>query len=649
MFIGVLMNYFYPIFGITKPISEIPLIVTITAAVSLLGAIYYFRDKDFEASPHDIKCITSPSILLFLLVPFISVFGVILLDYYGSNVLLIILLIFLCTIPLLVAFNVFRKELYPFILWMVSISLVLYNALPTKFMRSTDNLNEYFLINLVIQNGIWDSTIVIHNINSMPGIVLLPAIFTILLKIDLISFYKVIAPILASLVPLGLYEIYRHKWDENAAFLSSFFYLSLFSFFGWASVTMKMIPSLIFFVLLIILIVYGHNLTLRIKNLFLIVFAFSLAVSHYGTSYLFALSLIIAICTSLLFRKYIERKTFFSYNFVALFCVALLSWNIYTTAGCPFFSVTRIFAHAIRSIYTEFIFPERSYGTALLFGETVLSLQILKYLYLISGFLIAVGLLNTSYIELRNKTLCAYTTLSVPYFLFLLSPYIFAVGQYEVRIWSIAIILLAPFLSIGTAKITNLLGRKAFNKNVVNNKKIVSLFLLVFLMFNSGFAQEVFLKENCGPISYISKERIQKEGNIYERARFYEMYIEEQDVTSAAWLANKRSDKIKTLYSDAYDTELRFYFPGEALQEIRTPFLNSYPDLRNVCQIQEDKQVNNSYIHLRYFNIIYGAIAEHRRSTKSTLPHLYNITEFSFLFDNSNKIYSNGGSEIYYR
>lgn len=51
---------------------------------------------------------------------------------------------------------------------------------------------------------------------------------------------------------------------------------------------------------------------------------------------------------------------------------------------------------------------------------------------------------------------------------------------------------------------------------------------------------------------------------------------------------------------------------------------------------------NNEFIYLRYMNVILGKI-------ETYLPNYYtfNTTELSSIFDNQNKIYSNGPCEIY--
>lgn len=48
MFTGFLMNMTCPLIGISKPISSMPLIITISAVVLMLFVLSYIRDKEFS-------------------------------------------------------------------------------------------------------------------------------------------------------------------------------------------------------------------------------------------------------------------------------------------------------------------------------------------------------------------------------------------------------------------------------------------------------------------------------------------------------------------------------------------------------------------------------------------------------------------------
>ena len=657
IFVGVLINYLYPFLGISKPISENPLILTFCSITLLLSILSYYSSSYSTSNEYFSIMVNTKDIihlLLLFLLPLLSILGVVLLDNYNDNILLLTLFVIISIMPILVVLNIFSKSLYPFIIWTSALSLVLYVALPTRYMRATDNLFEYFVIKLILKNGTWNPDLIIHNINSMPGIVLLPAIFINMLKINIILFYKIIAPLLASFIPLVLYKTFRKKWNEDIAFFSSFFYLTLFPFWGWGSITMKMIPSALFFVLIMLTIVKSSNtnLSYNIKTYLLIIFTVSLIVSHYGTSYLFVTSLIIATCILRLLKQYSNnnrRSLVISIRFTIFSVTVILSWYVFTTKMVTLSSLTYIIFNTINSIFKGLILSSNGYGAKLLFEHVPLPLEALKYLYMVSGFFISIGLFYEIHRNLAYKTLDEYDAISIPFIVFLIAPYIAPVNQYEVRIWYLSSLLLAPFLPIGIVRIVNYLKKIISLKIKTHNKNIViAIFLFIFFLFNTGVIQEVVFKENYGPINYIGKSRILNNGNIAENARFYELCIQEEDVISASWLSIKRSSKVQYIYTDAYPWGIYFYFPGPPLQKEKTNFTSQYPEIQllKINMLTSER----AYIYLRYFNLIKKTIiGESRRTANNIYGEMYNITVlYPLLLGLSDKIYTNEGSEIYY-
>ena len=93
MFTGLFLNTVYPLFGISDPISILPLIITISVLVLALCAISYVRDKDFSAPSFiDIGAILSPPALFLCLVPFLSIFATYLINFHHTNILLMFLI-----------------------------------------------------------------------------------------------------------------------------------------------------------------------------------------------------------------------------------------------------------------------------------------------------------------------------------------------------------------------------------------------------------------------------------------------------------------------------------------------------------------------------------------------------------------------------
>lgn len=650
MFTGSFINFFYPIIGTSKPISEIPLTITITAIVLLLCFICYLRDKDYSTSSSiNTEQIVSPVVLSLLLLPFLAVVGAYLLNFYDNNILLLFLIAIISIMPILVAFNKIPKEAYPLVILISPFILLSYNTLVGNYIRTTDAVYEFYFVKLVIKNGFWNQTIP-SNLNAMLGVVMLPTIFSKILNISLTWVYKIIAPLLSVFIPLGLYQAYQKRWSKEISFFAAFLFFSMFTFFTWGAVTMKMLFAGIFLMLLVLLLTDKEIEPLN-RAFLSIIFSFCLITSHYGTAYIFMVCLFVAFVILSLFKimgKSAERNLI-TPNFVTIYVVLALAWYMFVTSGCTFNTIVNM-GHNILMTIQEFYLPEST--ETLLRGKWAITPQMLRILYLIVTFFMGIGLLTELY---KSKYADEFFSLAIPFFGFLFFNYIL-VGYYGGRIWYIISIFLAPYCiagmlnfyglltnlreygKIGLGKIEYPLSQSSAIKDYVNrNQKVgfatISIFLLIFLLFNSGFASEVLFKD-YGPAIYLSKERILEHGNIIEKERFYRKYITDYDVFSAKWLSKNRNSAVKRIYSDQRGGDVLY------------PYGDISPLTLAIRLTNHTKLINPSYVYLRYVNVCEGIMAYHTPSSVSfNTSELYPILKEKY----KNKIYTNGGSEIYYR
>ena len=294
MFTGLFMNTVYPFFGISEPISITPLIFTISVIVFVLCILSYVRDKDFsDPSFIDIGEVLSPPALFLCLIPFLSIFGTYFMNFYQNNILLMLLILVIVLIAVLIGFDKFiPKNLYPLAVFVIAISLLFHAALISMYIWGWDIHIELYLTNLVKMNGIWDSTMPC-TYNAMLSIVMVAPIYSNISNMEITWVFKIIYPLLFSLIPLGLYRVFQKQTNDKIAFLSCFFFMSGYIFYTEILALARQQIAELFLVLLILLMV-DKNMN-KIKRSFLfIVFGISLTVSHYGLSYIYMFCLISA-------------------------------------------------------------------------------------------------------------------------------------------------------------------------------------------------------------------------------------------------------------------------------------------------------------------------------------------------------------------
>jgi uncharacterized membrane protein len=303
MFCGMAVNFLLPLLGISQPISAVPLIVTFSIFMLILMLAAYIRDRNFQApTPINMGKLFSPAFLLLILLPILAALGGYLVNYYQNNILLLVLILAIAAIVGLAAFGKFISEkIYPFAIIMIAIALLWHITLSSSWLSGGDIHVEYYFQNLVLQSGWWNATIP-NNVNGTLSIVMLMPIYSLLLNIDPVWVFNLIHPLVFALVPLALFYIYREQIGDKRAFLSAFFFMSVFTFFAILTQAARQEIAELFFVLLILLLI-DRKLAHQPKTTLAIVFSLSLVVSHYAVGYIALTSLIGAWVLLLLMKS----------------------------------------------------------------------------------------------------------------------------------------------------------------------------------------------------------------------------------------------------------------------------------------------------------------------------------------------------------
>ena len=494
MFTVLFMNTIYPFFGISGPISIMPLIITISIVVLVLCILSYVRDNDFsDPSFIDGGGVLSPPALFLCLIPFLAVFGTYLVNFHQNNILLMLLMAIIALIAVLVAFDKFiPKRLFPLAIFVIAIALLWHKSLISMYLTGWDIHSEYYFYKLTEISSYWDWTIPNSN-NAMLSDTILPSIHSYLLNIDGAWIYKIIYPVFFSLVPLGLYYIYQKQTDDRTAFLSVFFFMSFTAFYCVMISLAKQQIAMLFFVLLI-LSMLDKKIDAPKRAALSIIFCVSMVVSHYGTTYITIFYILMAwILLSFMknatfinrfwqslrakFNRYVVKETVLQSNntiddsesiilknsktitvtFVILYSVIAVSWYMYVSSSTAFNTIVNIGGHVYYSIYTDFFNPaarEGSVMSAIGMHEPAQSLarNIKMYLFHATQLFIIVGVIRL--LIQRNKMkfereYIAMTLVSTVIILMCIILPFFSGKLHMDRIYLILLFFLSPFCILG--------------------------------------------------------------------------------------------------------------------------------------------------------------------------------------------------------
>lgn len=629
MLVGFLMNVIYPIFGIHKPLSFDYLIFTFFALVLVLSILSYIRDREFYREEFvDLSDIFSNYSLFLYLLPFLAIIGTYMVNFYTNNILLMVLMVLICIMPVLVAYNKIPEKYYPLAIFSISISLLFHTSLITNYIWGWDIYAEYHYADLVLNNAFWNP-LYDNSVNSTLSIVMLGSIFSMISNINLNFIFKIVYPVLFSFLPIGLYVLFNKYTNDQIAFFSCFFFMAIFTFFGeMLSLARQEIAEL--FLVLLILAVFSKN----IKPILFVIFGMALIASHYGLAYIYMFILsgvwiVSMIITNTRIRCFIGKfyliKTKLSnnisydlngkltLNFVFLFIVFSIFWYAFVSGHSTFEILIHTINNVIANINVDFLNPDTSQGLNILTAALNSPMrQIAKYLHMITQLFIIIGFLGLIFSKYENKFNINYIIFSFFSILICLSavllPY-FSGSFNTSRLYGISLIFIAPFAILGSRIIFSYFNMLILEKNKAykNSLQMVSIFLVVFFLFNSGFAIEF-------SADYPSSLALSKNSYVH----FFE---HDSDVASAQWLMNFNTSE--QIYAD--------YFSKYSLM--------SYGNLNNIHQIYNWTDFamlkTNSYLYIRSGDI----------NAQITKPPDYNAYSLKFTQD-MNRIYDSN-SEIY--
>lgn len=646
MFIGLFINFLLPLFGITRPISTIPMVLTLSIEISFLCLLSYIRDKDFFIQDNlKLKHINFDKILILSLIPFLAIFGTVLYNIYNNYLLLIILLIIISLLTMIIGFKKnIPGQLYPFIIWIISISILFHKSLLSQHIWGWDIQTEYYFSNLVLNNGYWDWQLY-HSYNGVISTNILAPIYSIFCKININWVFKIIYPLIFSFVPLGLYVIFEKQTNRKIAFFACFYFISVPVFYGEILQLARQIIAEIFLVLLILLIV-DKNLEKNKKSLLLVIFSTALIMSHYGLSYLYMGIFLLTGVIVLLDNKFhiinIINKIKYKFNnykesqnsstnfndriisltFILFFIVLTLGWYIYVSSSYSFISIVELGSQISSSIYTDFLNPTASQGLFLINQKMDSPLHNLnKYLYFIFQFSIVLGffyvLFINNLIKVKTKFNSEYMVIaSISLFICLLSILVpfFASALNTTRIYHIVIIVLSPFTIIGLLYVLTTIKNRLSLKQDIGFYKIISIILAVSFLLNSGV---IYTIANDDPPSLPFNDNVQ-----------YPIF-NQKEVGSMSWLIENKVnnstiyvDNYQKLLLDNYNPQLGNYFPKD-------------PNFIN----------NDSYLFFGTYNLDHNTADIPYRINAMKKKSSLNINT---IIIKKNKIFDNGGSNIFY-
>jgi uncharacterized membrane protein len=626
MLAGLLINAIGPVFGITEPLSFLPLMIILNGLILIGGVLTYLRNegsKLWEAKTFSLH----PSALLLLGLPVLSVVGAICSNAYNNNLILLGMMILISS---LFAITVISKKilpprLYPLCIFVIAISLLYHSSLISNNLIhfGSDVPGEYFAFKMVEKNAYWslvnpylgDSSV--GRTYAMLSVTILPSIYSILLNLNHVWVFKVLYPAIFSLVPLVLYKVWSRFVGSKYAFISAFFFMTYQTFYTEMLGLNKQMIGELFFVLLL-LVILNKKMKPVHKTACFLIFSLAFIVSHYALAEIFLFFVSFSLISLIIFKKPSRNITL---SIIVYFLVIMFSWYIFTSSSSVFDSFLDFGQHVYNQL-DEFFNPQ-SRGTEILRGlgleasPAVWNTISRAFAYL-TELLIFIGFVGIIMKRKRMRFEKEYFMLIIIAMAFLAALVLvpgLANTLNMTRFYHILLFFIAPLCVTGAVVIIELVFKR---KDELRISFLLLIVLVPYFLFQTGFIYEVTQSKSWSVP--LSKYRM-------SQVRLYTEFgdIDACSIFGAQWV----SKNVVIGYTQIYADDLSRRNELRAYGEVYTGYVEVLSNVTNVAA--------GGIVHLSPLNVMDGIVVG---------SLVWNLSELQFLQD-LNKIYSNGGSEVY--
>jgi uncharacterized membrane protein len=618
IFMGLLLNSLYPL--ILKPLSLAPVLILSNVILIILAFIAYLRNKndfnlnDFLNLKINLNGKLASALIFPALFPFMAILGTYLMNTTQNNV---ILLAMLFLIPVyIVAITILKDRIhsatYPFALWTIALSLLLMHGLTSFHLMGRDVHYEYYSFQLALQSFHWDINTYLNPYNACLSITILPTILQSLSNLNGEYIFKILS-LIGSFIPLVVYLVSKKYLENKYAFFAGILFSFQLFFVYLLGAVRQEIAILFFF--LAVMVLFATDINKNTKKILFLIFMSSVVVSHYTTAYI-SFVLVLPVLLMPFFKGLLidKKLKFTNFDIIILLSLFILVWyvlfaKVQASAGAQVLQST-ISASATgdRGDYVLGVL-----GIVLKSVPNTISVIVHDLIYVTMGIDLLTVLWNYKKFikQIDPEYIVAIVVSIILLVMFIALPYI-SVAYDAVRLFFQLLIFLAPVFIIGAMKIVKIIKRPKWDILII-------LILLLSLFSCATYLQYHFYGEPYSQ-NYDTNGLVRNEAYIYN-----------QEVIGATWL--------KDNYMDNYTT----YSEGRGLIVFLTAYGNDSTKMNlNNSFFSWNKTVNKGYIYLGYLNV----------NKNEVLPvytnlNIQNMSNYSNLFLRKDKIYDNGGSQIW--
>jgi len=645
---GLLINSLLPIFGVNDPLSSQNLQFSFSMVILLITMLIVYADKAPIISFKIPKILKIEKIFLIFgfLILVCSQIGIFLMNIENVNFFLIfsIFLIPILLFCLIIYYDDSIKRIYPFIIYLISFSLLMLLPLRSNYIIGIDSHEEYYFFYNTLIHSVWipDPT---YLLSAALSISIVPTVFENFLIIDPQILFKLLFPFLFSIIPVVVYVIAKKYVNDLLALFASCFFM--FQPFFILTSGLSRTSLGIFFCAFAILVLCDEELKLGKKYILFILFISGTIFSHYTTALIFFLIILLGYLIDIVLRRYENQKekSFVNLPIIIYFSCLLFFW--YEQIINSVFTTGTGFAFYRFNIFNDFVRNDISkYNPTPIVNPSSL-LKFINYSRMILFLLIGIGILFTYYNWVKknikgnsfikyevkiNKNLLPFSLVAFGLLVFTFFAPFFFLGYDTSRVQELIFIVLPVFLIIGCNFFTLVIkendvnfSKIKFHKKIkslmryckYNKNKVISGILLFLLIPQLLFSTGVTDQFDGNPYSII----LNSPKNNPDQLAF--SYIFDQDARALQWY-KINSFKTAQIFSDDYGNK-------KIVSQVNQQSTLYQPSLLEINDQYLIQGFIFSTVSNEYYNRFFGFQREEGQ-----------LSSFDYILFQKNKIFTNG-------
>jgi uncharacterized membrane protein len=622
MLSGLVISQFGYIVGLNFPLSTLPLSLFINTLIIVGAAVAHLRQGSIKRPVGIQSANFNPSVLLLVLIPVLSIIGTYFVNTTGDNLVLLIMILSIAVLFTVSAFYERSTKFYSIAIFMIAIALLIHVSLISNYILpyGGDSPAEFYVFRSTQLTSQWNPIFAFPTdqgfgrFNAMLSVTVLPTVYSNIAGIDPTWVYKIVYPLIFALVPVALYLLWQPYIGKKLSFLAAFVFMAQSTFFTeMIALNRQMIGELFFVLLLLVLL--NKKIKREGKFLSFAILSFGLIFSHYALAEIFLFLIFAAWATSVF---YLRRPSFnLQLSLIIFFFVAMFGWYIYTS-GAVVFDSFMTFTGYVTSQLGDFLNPA-SRGQAVLTGlglaqsPSILNTVSRAFAYITELFIVLgiVALIRKKTYFRFERDFTVFSLIAVVLLVTLTVVPGLANTLSMTRFYHILLMMLAPFCIVGIWAFSQLIFKH--EKKILVSLLVVAV-LVPYFLFQTNFAYEVDKTESWSiPLSGYRMSPLRLYGDYG--------YIDSYSVYGAQWV----SKNVPYQYNIAADNGL-----FTALTAYGLVYRGYVTEIRNDTILLPGEFAYLSYISINFEKL----------TSNGTLPTVLNQTDV---------IYSNGGSEIYYK